>query len=63
MFGGNYFPNPTAISELQVSQWVDEGVISYLGMADNVPSIVLSQIVWFYPSYREGMPRSIFGSF
>lgn len=60
MFGGNYFPgNPTAISELQVSQWVDEGVIRYLGMVDNVPSIIAQSDCVVLPSYREGMPRSI----
>lgn len=60
MFGGNYFPgNPTAISELQISQWENEGVIQYLGMIDNVPDVIAQSDCVILPSYREGMPRSI----
>ena len=57
---GNYFlGNPTAISESQISQWENEGLIKYLGMVDNVSDVIAQSDCVVLPSYREGMPRSI----
>lgn len=57
---GNFFPaNPSAISQQQVKEWVDSGIITYLGMVDNVVEVIQSCDCVVLPSYREGMPRSL----
>jgi glycosyltransferase involved in cell wall biosynthesis len=51
--------NRTAIARAELDSWVNEGVIEYLGTADDVrPHIAASSAV-VLPSYREGMPRSL----
>lgn len=60
VFIGNYFlGNPTAINNAQIQKWVSEGLISYLGMVDNVDEIIAGCDCMVLPSYREGMPRSL----
>ncbi len=57
---GNYFPeNPAAISENQIKEWQEEGIICYLGMVDNVPQVLENCDCLVLTSYREGMPRSL----
>jgi glycosyltransferase involved in cell wall biosynthesis len=51
--------NPSAISVEQVRTWQDEGVIEYLGVADDVRSAVAQADCVVLPSYREGMPRTL----
>lgn len=51
--------NRTAISKTTVTEWVEEGVVEYLGATDNVkPHIAASNCV-VLPSYREGTPRTL----
>jgi len=51
--------NPSAISVEQVRAWQDEGVIEYLGVAEDVrPTLAKADCV-VLPSYREGIPRSL----
>lgn len=51
--------NPTAVSSEKMDEWVEEGVVEYLGVSDDVkPHIVASDCV-VLPSYREGVPRSL----
>ena len=51
--------NRTAIDASIVKSWHDEGVIEYLGTADDVrPHIALAHCV-VLPSYREGVPRTL----
>jgi len=51
--------NPTAVSSAEMSAWEDEGVVEYLGVAENVkPHLAASDCV-VLPSYREGVPRSL----
>lgn len=51
--------NPSAVSSAQMNEWVDEGVVEYLGVADDVkPHMAASDCV-VLPSYREGVPRSL----
>ena len=60
IFIGNYFPdNPSAISPNQIQQWQEDGVITYLGMVDDVTKIIQDCDCAILPSYREGMPRSL----
>lgn len=49
--------NPSAISEEQMKLWVNEGIIEYLGVSDNVLEIIQSVSCVILPSYREGVPR------
>ncbi len=59
-FIGNYFSgNPSAINPTLVQQWVNDGVIEYLGMVDNVADVIAGVDCVILPSYREGMPRSL----
>ncbi len=51
--------NPTAITRDELNAWVSEGVINYLGEADDVrPHMARAHCV-VLPSYREGTPRSL----
>lgn len=51
--------NRTAITEDEVRQWQQAGVIDYLGeQADVRPFIEQAQVL-VLPSYREGMPRTV----
>lgn len=51
--------NPTAVSRQDVDAWVAEGVIEYLGVADNVRPFLINADCVVLPSYREGVPRSL----
>jgi glycosyltransferase involved in cell wall biosynthesis len=49
--------NRTAISAEDISRWVNEGVIEYLGSTGDVRPYVEQAHCVVLPSYREGMPR------
>ncbi len=51
--------NPTAISRAQMSAWVAEGVVEYLGQTDDVKPYFAACDCAVLPSYREGVPRSL----
>jgi glycosyltransferase involved in cell wall biosynthesis len=52
--------NPSAISRRQMDEWVDEGVINYLGVSDNVSDVIATADCVVLPSfYREGVPRTL----
>lgn len=51
--------NQTAISKIQMDQWVAEGFIKYLGVSDHVSDEVLKADCVVLPSYREGTPRTL----
>lgn len=51
--------NPAAISVKQMDAWVGEGVVSYLGVSDNVREEIAQADCVVLPSYREGTPRSL----
>jgi glycosyltransferase involved in cell wall biosynthesis len=49
--------NRTAVQRAEVERWVAEGIIDYLGDAEDVrPAIAAADCV-VLPSYREGLPR------
>ena len=51
--------NRSAVPRQQVDAWVNEGLVEYLGHADDVrPHIAAADCV-VLPSYREGTPRSL----
>lgn len=51
--------NPTAVSRAQMDEWVAEGVVEYLGVADDVQPYLAAADCVVLPSYREGVPRSL----
>jgi len=52
--------NPTAISSAEMQAWVEEGVVNYLGVSDNVLDFLhLADCVVLPSYYREGVPRSL----
>ena len=51
--------NPSAISEQQMNKWTTEGVVSYLGVSDDVRKELSEANCVILPSYREGVPRSL----
>jgi glycosyltransferase involved in cell wall biosynthesis len=60
MLGFLDFQNPEAISEAQMSEWIAEGVINYLGVINDVrPEIAKADCVVLPVLFREGTPRSL----
>jgi len=51
--------NRTAISKDIVDGWVAEGLIDYLGAADDVRPFLAAADCVVLPSYREGLPRTL----
>jgi glycosyltransferase involved in cell wall biosynthesis len=51
--------NPTAVSNTQMDDWVEEGVVEYLGVTDDVKLYLAAADCVVLPSYREGVPRSL----
>ncbi len=51
--------NQTAVSSAQMDDWVDEGVVEYLGVTDDVRPYLAAADCVVLPSYREGVPRSL----
>ena len=51
--------NPTAVTSDEMSAWVNEGVVNYLGASDSVVDYLRLANCVVLPSYREGTPRSL----
>ena len=51
--------NPAAISRKQVESWQAEGMVTYLGDANDVRPHLAAVDCVVLPSYREGAPRSL----
>jgi len=58
MLLGGFHPYPLAIKEDNLRDWVNEGIIEYLGSAADVRPVIGEADVYVLPSYREGTPRS-----
>lgn len=55
---GAYYPgNPTAITQGEMTTWVQEDLVNYLGTSNDVPSIITQTDCVVLPSYREGLSR------
>jgi len=57
ILGSLYLANPTAIKKNELQNWIDEGLIEYLGHSDDVKSEILKVDCIVLPSYREGLSR------
>jgi glycosyltransferase involved in cell wall biosynthesis len=51
--------NPSAITLDEVQAWQREGVIDYLGEAQDVRAFIANADCVVLPSYREGVPRTL----
>jgi glycosyltransferase involved in cell wall biosynthesis len=51
--------NRTSIPRAELESWVGDGVIEYLGAADDVRPFIAKATAVVLPSYREGLPRSL----
>jgi glycosyltransferase involved in cell wall biosynthesis len=51
--------NRTAIPRAAVEAWVAEGLVEYLGEADDVRPFIAAADCVVLPSYREGLPRTL----
>ncbi|KJG39025.1 glycosyl transferase family 1 [Photobacterium angustum] len=52
--------NPSAVSKKDMQGWVDEGVVNYLGVSDEVEKEISKADCMVLPSYyREGVPKSL----
>ena len=51
--------NRTAIGRDELSKWVDQGIVEYLGESDDVRPFVSDATAIVLPSYREGLPRTL----
>lgn len=52
--------NPTAVTQAEMQTWVDEGIVNYLGVSDNVEQDIAKVDCMVLPSfYREGVPKSL----
>lgn len=60
LLGHLNFDNPTAISKEQMDKWVEEGIVSYLGLSDDVREQIKEADCVVLPSkYREGVPKTL----
>jgi glycosyltransferase involved in cell wall biosynthesis len=51
--------NPSAITRSDVDKWEREGIIEYLGEANDVRPLIAAADCVVLPSYREGVPRTL----
>ena len=51
--------NPSAIPRHQIEEWVQEGLVDYLGPTDDVRPFLVDADCIVLPSYREGVPRTL----
>jgi len=50
---------PTAIRQQELDEWIEEGVINYLGKLSDVRPAIRACSIYVLPSYREGTPRTV----
>ena len=51
--------NRSGIGASELQQWVEHGIVEYLGHADDVRPDIAAATAVALPSYREGLPRSL----
>lgn len=51
--------NPASITQAELDQWLQEGVIEYLGEQEDIPALYQQAHIAVLPSYREGLPKSL----
>jgi glycosyltransferase involved in cell wall biosynthesis len=56
---GWFDQNPSALSQQEVQEWVDQGTIEFLGKLEDVRGALAAARIYVLPSYREGTPRTV----
>lgn len=51
--------NPTAITQLELDQWIADKTLKYWGKLSDVRPAIADSSVYVLPSYREGTPRTV----
>ena len=51
--------NPAAITQSQLDEWLESGVVNYWGRLNDVRPAIAASSVYVLPSYREGTSRSV----
>ena len=51
--------NPASISQDDLDNWIQDGMITFLGQLDDVRPALKKCSVYVLPSYREGTPRTV----
>lgn len=59
MLAGALDPNPASVSQAELDHWINEGVVDYLGVLEDVRPTFENCSVYLLPSYREGTPRTV----
>ncbi len=59
ILGAIGFANRTSIPHEEVERWVRDGIVDYLGTADDVRPLIANAHCVVLPSYREGAPRTL----
>jgi glycosyltransferase involved in cell wall biosynthesis len=49
--------NPVAVPRAQLHEWVNEGVIEWWGLRDDMPAVLSQAQIVCLPSYHEGLPK------
>jgi glycosyltransferase involved in cell wall biosynthesis len=49
--------NPSSLTDAEITSWVREGLVTYLGWREDMPALLASATVVCLPSYREGLPK------
>jgi len=62
LLGPTATENRTAISSREMKEWVDDGVIEYLGVTDDISYFLKRASCIVLPSYREGTSRALLES-
>ncbi|NOX65192.1 MAG: glycosyltransferase family 4 protein [Chlorobi bacterium] len=57
VLGKVWTKNPSSIKTHELNNWINSGLISYLGFTDDVRPYIENADVVILPSYREGMSR------
>lgn len=51
--------NPASISQSQLDDWVNQGIVKFWGKLDDVRPAIAACSIYVLPSYREGTPRTV----
>lgn len=57
LVGGVDPDNPASLSEQELNEWAQRGVVEWWGHQNNMAATLREATVVVLPSYREGMPK------
>ena len=49
--------NPTSLTDVELAQWGNEGVVELWGQRSDMPEVLRAAYLVVLPSYREGLPK------